>query len=76
LVRGILITALGRAGDIPQPGDYDNDGRTDLTVFRPSTGTFYLVQTTAGSAVSNLGVVGDVATSLVGTLSSLTGLLG
>lgn len=31
----------GVAGDIPVGGDYDNDGRTDFTVFRPQNGAWY-----------------------------------
>jgi hypothetical protein len=33
---------LGLAGDIPLSGDYDGDGRSDLVIWRPSDGTWYL----------------------------------
>jgi len=75
-VKGMFEKVLGQTGDVPQPGDYDGDGRTDPTVFRPDPGTWFLAQTTAGAAQSPLGVVGDVVTSLVGVIWSLTGLLG
>ena len=32
---------FGATTDVPVPGDYDGDGRTDAAIFRPSTGLWY-----------------------------------
>ncbi len=44
----------------PARADFDGDGRTDLSVFRPSEGNWYLLQSTAGFSVLNWGLSIDV----------------
>ncbi|MFN8391574.1 MAG: VCBS repeat-containing protein [Bdellovibrionota bacterium] len=36
------VVQWGLPGDVPIPGDFDNDGKADFVVFRPSTGTWFL----------------------------------
>ena len=41
--------ALGGAGDIPVAGDWDGDGRSDFTIWRPSTGVWFTQYATGGA---------------------------
>jgi hypothetical protein len=43
-------------GDIPAPGDYDGNGRTDIAVFRPSSGYWFV----KGQMIVQWGTSGDV----------------
>ncbi len=42
--------------------DFDGDGRTDLSVFRPSEGNWYVDRSTAGFSVQQWGLPNDVLT--------------
>ena len=50
---------FGTNGDVPAPGDYDGDGKTDATVFRPTDSTWYVQRTTAGTLIQIFGISGD-----------------
>lgn len=53
---------FGATTDVPVPGDYDGDGKTDAVIFRPTTGLWYGPRTGAASIVIQmiLGQSGDV----------------
>jgi len=38
----------GSLGDTPVPGDYDGDGKTDIAVWRPDSGVWYIQKSSDG----------------------------
>jgi len=50
-IPGIDFRAMpwGINGDRPLRGDYDGDGKADVTVFRPSNGIWYILQSSTSS---------------------------
>ena len=59
------INSSGKVADIPVPADYDNDGRTDLGVWRPDTGEWWIAKSSNGYDQENAvtfrwGKLGDI----------------
>lgn len=53
-----LVRLLGRN----TAGDYDSDGRSDIGIFRPSTGAWWLNRSQVGLVSTQFGLNGDVPT--------------
>ena len=52
----------GEGGDVPLLADFDGDGKDDYTVFRPSDGSWWAVQSSDGAESMNWGATGDLPT--------------
>lgn len=61
---GAMLTPGAPNGEVVPQGqaraDFDGDGKTDLSVFRPTEGNWYLNRSAAGFLVINWGISGDV----------------
>ena len=42
------------------PMDYDGDGQSDVAVYRPSTGVWYIQKSTGGYFIISWGISGDI----------------
>ena len=59
-VRSQFAIQFGNPGDIPLARDYDGNGSVDLAIFRPSTGTWWWIQSSNGEArAAKWGTNGD-----------------
>jgi hypothetical protein len=47
-------------GDVPVPGEYDGDGRPDIAVYRPTTGEWFIAQSSGGARVVTWGTREDI----------------
>ncbi len=56
-------TPVGNGGGASRNYDFDGDGRADLAVFRPASGTWYLLNSTSGFSGIQFGANGDVPVS-------------
>jgi hypothetical protein len=54
--------SFGTTSDLPVEGDYDGDGRCDVAVYRPSTGEWFIRQSSNGAVKAQAfgGASGDV----------------
>jgi N-acetylneuraminic acid mutarotase len=60
IVQGFGATNINEVFTVANvPGDFDGDGKTDVSVFRPADGTWYLNRSTAGFASLRWGVSTD-----------------
>ncbi|MFN6965105.1 MAG: FG-GAP-like repeat-containing protein [Pyrinomonadaceae bacterium] len=57
----LQLVAFGLPTDVIVPADYDGDNRTDVAVFRPSTGDWYILNSaTSTTRILQFGANGDI----------------
>src|SRR6185312_8746528 len=63
-VGALVSYQFGASGDIPVPGNYDGDRKTDMALFRPSNSTWYVLPSTTGQWIAEpFGTGGDLPVS-------------
>jgi subtilisin-like proprotein convertase family protein len=56
---GAQIVTVNQAGAAGKLFDFDGDGRSDISVFRQQSGSWYLLQSTAGFSGTQFGIASD-----------------
>src|SRR6266478_988523 len=61
-VMSLISIMLAASGMAATTGDYDGDGKTDIAVWRPSTGTWFIIPSSNPSApiIRQWGAAGDI----------------
>lgn len=59
-INNVNFTITASAPTSTVRADFDGDGKSDLSVFRPSSGNWYLQRSTSGFSAANFGLNGDV----------------
>ncbi len=58
-VSAPVTITVGASANVRTPFDFDGDGKADVSVFRPSNGTWYLQQSAGGFAAAQFGLAAD-----------------
>lgn len=52
--------AYGTSSDVMVPGDYDGDGKTDIALYRPSQGNWFILRSASNELIVQFGTATDI----------------